>query len=317
MKNDMKSKSKKKIVLAVSHDAGGAEVVSAYLKSRIKNIQPVCLVAGPAEKVYAKRGLNSFFVSLEKRNQIFEMYPDIDLVLTSTSWPSKLELEMIELAKKANIKTATYLDSWVNYRERFDYPNKGWENNLPEEIWVGDLAAKKLAHSLFPKEVKIKFVKNCFFEEFKKSYRDAKKTVKNISAILFASQPLAIMPEGEKDRGTIDEFTVLKDLLNELKEINFKNRVIIRLHPREEKGKYNALIDVFKQSLDVVESLESDILKDLSKAKLVVGMNSMFLFLATLIGKKVISILPVGELNFPRTKIIQLKKAKGLGKYIN
>ena len=51
-------------LLAVSHDAGGAEVLSSYLKhslNRYRNLE--CVVQGPAKRIFLRKGLKSCIVS--------------------------------------------------------------------------------------------------------------------------------------------------------------------------------------------------------------------------------------------------------------
>jgi len=69
----------------------------------------------------------------------------------------------------------SFIDHWVNYRERFGYPLKNWKNNLPDEIWAGDKYAFLIAKKLFNKILPIKLVKNPYFKEIKNKYYKTKK----------------------------------------------------------------------------------------------------------------------------------------------
>ena len=86
-----------------------------------------------------------------------------DMVLTSTSWQSKLELNAISYARSIGKKCISILDHWVNYRERFI---REGELILPDEIWVCDNHAFALAKKTFPK-IKIQKIKNYDLIEFK------------------------------------------------------------------------------------------------------------------------------------------------------
>ena len=46
-------------ILVVCHDAGGAEVVSAFVKDNPYNQNFTLLVAGPAKKIFHKRNLET------------------------------------------------------------------------------------------------------------------------------------------------------------------------------------------------------------------------------------------------------------------
>ena len=88
--------------------------------------------------------------------------------MTSTSWGSDLEREVIKIALDKKIRVAAYLDHWVNYLERF------LQNGtfiLPDEIWTGDEVALNLARIIFG-NTPVRLVKNEYFESVKKEFND-------------------------------------------------------------------------------------------------------------------------------------------------
>ena len=125
-------------VTIVSHDTGGAEILSSWLKHN--NHSASVVAAGPAKKIFEFKCPNVEFLNLE------DALMKSDWVLTGTGWESNFERQAISKAHKLGIKTIAFLDHWVNYRERFE------ENGsivLPDEIWVGDSEAEKLAKNIF------------------------------------------------------------------------------------------------------------------------------------------------------------------------
>ena len=62
--------------------------------------------------------------------------------MCSTGTSSDYEKKAMLLARKYNKKVITYLDHWVEYRERFMIRNKIFR---PDEIWVSDKYAFKIA----------------------------------------------------------------------------------------------------------------------------------------------------------------------------
>ena len=129
-------------ILIVSHDAGGAEVISAWVKNNSFHQYGYCL-QGPAQSIFFRKlpGIRTCGCNEIELSQF-------DLVLTGTSWSSELERRMILQAKEEGIKCAAYLDHWVNYRERFGFPSQDWMENLPDEIWCGDEYAMQILRKI-------------------------------------------------------------------------------------------------------------------------------------------------------------------------
>ena len=82
----MNIKQNKKI-LVVSNDAGGAEIVSAYVKNNLDNYSFFCVLGGPAKNIFAKKGLDKYIIP-ENDKEIEKIFKsnDFDFILASTSW---------------------------------------------------------------------------------------------------------------------------------------------------------------------------------------------------------------------------------------
>lgn len=308
-------------ILVVCHDAGGAEILSAYVKERRKKAVFYCVVAGPAALIFRRKKIrNLIFFSQEKASKIFDRFEDIGMLLTGTGWASRMERDFIGEARKRGIKTASFLDHWVNYRERFGYPTNGWKKNLPDEIWVGDQHALLLAKKLFSGR-RVKLVSNPFFREVKVEYKKAEKRLGGKGgAILFATEPVnAAMSSfsGENDNSR-DEEEVLRLFMECLIKIGWNKGVIIRYHPSENKNKYGKIIDAYGEKLEIQRSIGENMYDDLAKSCCVVGMKSMFLTVASLCGKKVVSFLPGKNMYcpLPLGYIEKVKDMEGLKKIL-
>ena len=114
---------KQKIVGIVCHDAGGAEIVSSYV--RLNNLEAKYCLEGPAIKVF-ERKLGSI-----KNKSLLDVIDSVDWLLCGTGWESDLEWNAIQEAKRQKIKTVSFLEHWVNYSERF---NRNGVEILPDEI---------------------------------------------------------------------------------------------------------------------------------------------------------------------------------------
>ncbi|MBI5221208.1 MAG: hypothetical protein HY979_00175, partial [Candidatus Magasanikbacteria bacterium] len=208
-------------------------------------------------------------------------------------------LDFIVAAKKQGLPSITFMDHWVNYRERFGFPNRRWQNNLPDEIWVGDQYAYKLAKFFFnSKSIKLK--KNWYFKEIKDGYRLINNKVKSkADKILLISEPFnsAVNYYGDKKNKKTSEFYIMDTLIDKLGPSG--RPVVIRLHPSEEQEKYQTIINKYKSKFDVKISSGKDPIVDLAQAKYVIGMESAFLVLSALCGKKTFSYIPGNEYRCP------------------
>lgn len=285
----------------VSHDAGGAQVVSSWLNSMECGAK--CAVSGPAMEIFEKNCPELPRVS--KSDALFQC----DVLLTSTGWQTKFEIEAIAIAKERKVKVASYLDHWVNYRERFLLNG---ELILPDEIWVGDQHAKKIAIRNFPKS-KILLIENEYFKKIKSYFQSNPQKIRpnGVSRLLYVTEPTKAHRSASPyqiESSNYDEFDALEYFIEALPKV-FPNlhEVIIRPHPAENSLKYQDLIsrntNLFKLSTNL------DLYEDIKICDAVAGCNSMALVVGVLSGRKVFcSIPPVGDLcHLPHNEIVMIR----------
>jgi hypothetical protein len=297
----------------VSHDGGGAEVLSAYVAKCLDPNDYICYVFGPAKRIFHKKNIANL-VDIEISNFKQELIAhNPEIVITSTGW-NLVELSAVKVAKARNIKTISLLDHWSNYRERFGYPKENWQNNLPDEVWIGDNYGIELAKSLeFPTE-KLKQITNFYFEEIKEY---AKKFSKSISAqkrILWLSQPTSTHAK-KQHRNTnfwgYTEHGVIKDIISSLDSTS--NYLLdIRLHPQEIKDNSNKYHDLLTKNIRI--SNYEDLVEDISNSELIIGSDSMGLVIANLLDKKAINYIPSNKVAFqlPHTEIKKIDNKNDL-----
>ncbi len=291
-----------KHIIVIAHDAGGAEIVSAYVRAHRDQYRFTCFVAGPAMKIFRKKHVAAQLVAdHDSFPQLLAAYHDVAFVLAGTG-DSGMELNAIRAARSLGIKTIAYLDHWVNYRERFKYPASDWESHLPDEIWVGDQMAKKMADEYFPRTV-VRLVPNPFFLEVRRDYAIARRGLPRPKAILFMSEPV---PYGESQ--------ILEDTLAFFAEHVPGADFIIRFHPRESRNKHDAIIAKHRRGLHIIKSRHPFIVDDLARARVVIGMESVALVAAVLCGKKTASFIPdvTRSLRLPFPQIKLIRSSQGL-----
>lgn len=300
MKNNKSIKKREKNrILAVCHDAGGAEIVSAYVKKNIGRYDFSCVAPGPAKKIFKRKKLVKLIAPGGKSPlELLSGAKGFNMVLTGTSWGSSVELDFIKEAKRRGVKSAAYLDHWTNYRERFGYPRKNWRENLPDEIWVGDKYAFSMAAGNF-KKIKVKFSPNLYFKEIKENC--GKSANAKPEGILFLSEPVggSVNCFGDAEREGASEFEILKMLLDFCAGQKIKNKIIIRLHPSEKSRKYDKILPAYADKLNIAKSKNENLLDDIARAEVVIGMESMALVVSLMCGKKTVSFLPGERMKCP------------------
>ena len=189
----------------------------------------------------------------------------IVVVGTSASYES-LDKRFVRAAKKIGIKSVAVLDSWVNYEVRF-------KDAVPDYIFVMDDIAKiDLMEAGFDPE-KISVTGNPYFDKFKKIEDEG-------NSIVFFCQPFT---ELENNIG-LNEIEILNDFVDAFKNLGIEKKIKVKMHPRTKNlNKFENL------DIEITTSDTTDLIRE---AKLVIGMNSMALFEATMSGRKVLSYQP-------------------------
>lgn len=280
----------------VSHDAGGAEIISSYIKRN--NLECVYCLAGPAVKIFNKKIPQVKSISLK------ECLSNCDCLLTSMGWGGH-ELSALIQAKKQGKKVITFLDHWTKYKARFE--RKGILY-LPDEIWVGDIFAHKIASTAFP-NTPIVHVPNPYYADLQdrvKAMNNKHRITsgKNIR-VLYICEPTAPLNDFSKSSGYTDHDALHYFLTCISKKKYSIDSVLLRPHPTETITKYQWAT---KSALaNVTISDNEDLLSDIVKSDWVVGRSSMGLVIGLLANKKVFSCIPPNgkPCSLPHNQIIK------------
>ncbi len=293
-------------VLVIAHDAGAAEIIGAYVKKQSERFDFHCYVAGPARIIFRRLKISSRKISPDKKEitRIIRSHADVKFVLLGTGWMTRVEFDALIEAKNFGLKTVVYLESWVNYRERFGYPEKKWQKNLPDEIWVGDKYAFVMAKKYFP-NTEIKFVTNQYFLAVVKQYRALRSLHKKDRGILFLSD-VAVGVE-----------SALETILVFLAEKKRPSSLLIRFHPADDRTRYDVLIKKYSEWVHIEKSTQKDIVRDLLRAKVVIGTETVAMVGAVLSGITTISIATIGKKpQLPFAEIIRIRRANDIANLI-
>lgn len=280
------------MICIVSHDAGGAEILSSYAKQ--VNGPWLFSLGGPATRVFASKigGVSS----LELENAIEQA----DWILCGTSWQSDLEWQAIALSRKMGKRSIAYLDHWVNYQERFV---RAGVQHLPDEIWVGDVHAEALARAEFP-GILIRLVPNPHFADIRGQVANLKIASNHYlhsnqqeHKVLFVCENIsehAQMQHDDPRYWGYTEFDAIEYFFANIKALQMPiSSVTIRPHPSDPAGKYDQAI-AQHPGLARLSSGQS-LLADIAAADVVVGCESMAMVIAVQCGRRVVSCIPLQQ----------------------
>lgn len=269
----------------ISHDAGGAEILSSY--ARQEKLECLYVLGGPALKIFKRKLGEIETCSLE------EALRRSTSILCGTSWQSDLEFDAIKQARSIGTRSVTFLDHWVNYVERFTRSGETW---LPDEIWVGDVMAESMAKRLFPLTT-IRQVENPYVNDIKQELVAAKvqqASGSNNIRVLYVCEPVrehALLRFGnERHWGYIEE-EALRYFLASIATLGAPiERVVIRPHPSEAVDKYNWV--QYEFDLPIVMGGTRSLLEEIAESDVIVGCESMAMVVGLVAGKRVISCIP-------------------------
>jgi len=265
-----------KKIAFLAHDPGGYDVLLSVVQRLQKEHVPLefyCL--GPAAKLNPVNVTSESEVVQTIQSMLLEK--KLSGLVTGTSWGNQLELEIISACKAALIPTIAILDYWSNYQARF-------KNNIghliyPDHYIVMDEMAKEeaiqegvpsnilqvLGHPGLDKYIAIERRKICFTNKKKK--------------LLFLSQPLSAL-YGEELGYT--EQQVLEDCIMVVQGDNDYS-LSVKFHPKDDEELKQRYLDI---------SVVGDLRDIMTEYDVIIGMNTMGLLHAVLMGIPAISYQP-------------------------
>ena len=275
----------------VSHDAGGAEILSSWVTRH--NVEYSLVADGPAKEIFKKK------IGKIQTHSLEDAIKQSDWVLLGTSWQSNLEYEAIRLARLYKKKSVSFIDHWANYSQRFI---RQGNLLLPDEIWVGDEIAFSIAKRTFP-SVQIELKENPYFESLKEELEALNRIKKNAAIrehyILYVCTPIkgyAFHEYGNENYLGYTEEDAIRYFIKNMPALKSKiKRIILRPHPSEENGKYNWVKKEFGDYVEI--GGDKSLLEEISGAEIIVGCNSMAMVVGLIAGKRVINGLPQGRIS--------------------
>lgn len=281
----------------VCNDAGASNLIISWLRQCPNRDVRAC-VSGPAVNIWKSAFDKTRILSLD------EAMNGATGLISGTSYDCQQEHKARCLAKKMGIHSIGVVDHWVNYSRRFLYMGK---RILPNEIWVVDKEALKLAKASF-KSAQIELKPNPYLDDIVSEIRSIDCVrKKNPRAILYLLEPMRAVWSSDECPG---EFQALDYFIDSIIEIGLGVDPEIRLrpHPSDKPGKYDKWIAQHNDkniTLDPSEDLASAI----AWAQTVVGCETYGMVIALRANRTVVSSLPpiAHKCRLPHDKIIHLR----------
>lgn len=216
------------------------------------------------------------------------------------------EWQALIKAKQIDKHTVVFLDHWTGFVSRFE---RDGVVHFPDELWVGDKAAEKIARKVFS-NIPISLVPNPYYIDLKEKIDLISCSTNVINKginILYICEPTAPVSDISKSSGYTDHealryFFACLAQKNELIE-----RVVLRPHPTEKYDKYVWAME--DESNNVIISDGRDLLEDIVDSDWVVGRSSMGLVVGLIAEKVVFSCIPPSgkPCTLPYKEILHMK----------
>lgn len=126
-------------VLAAFGDPAGAKAVLAFLALNRNSARAITAVSSRAYPFYSDYGIP---VRQFSEKSAAEWLENADVLLTGTSVPVQIELELIEIASKHGLPSLSIVDHWTSIAARFE---KAGRRIYPDVVGVVDDRARRLA----------------------------------------------------------------------------------------------------------------------------------------------------------------------------
>jgi hypothetical protein len=226
--------------------------------------------------------------------------PDLarfDFVLCGSSGAADHERRVTRMARQAGVRSAVWLDHWVEYAVRLD--------TLPDELWVCDEHAARIARATVPGPP-VQVRGNPYLEDAAAEIRALAGARGPGERVLYVTEPTSLVAEratGDPLGWGYEERAALRGYLERL-AVAPPAELRVRRHPAEPAEKYAPLLAEF----GVDPSPGGSLAEDIAWADTVAGCDTMAMVVALAAGRRVVSVIPPGgrQLSLPFAEIERL-----------
>jgi len=314
---------KSRKILVFSRDPGGTNAVMQLITPlRTHGNEVVVYGKDAALSIYRRFGMECADIrdaipsGTQRETNEFLQNESPDLIVTGTSSEDFSGRHLWQAADDWGIPSFAVLDQWTNYRLRL-IPEAGAPTKtrttddtlvMPSRFFIMDEFARKEMCALGIANEKLVVTGQPFFDHIRRtgscfSAQEIEKLREKLTVgqgglvFVFASQPLVSI---HRQNGMADDYwgyteiTVLKAVtacLGKLtNESGTKVTLVIRLHPKDDANAYQDALTIPTESIQFVFDRETDSSLLLKSADLIIGMFSMLLLEAAILGRPFTSV---------------------------
>lgn len=281
-------------VLFAAQDPGGFNAIFPVIKKMQKGHDLLILLANESRTIAKAKRISFMDCSSMRGDKLAAIFREFrpQVVIAATSMGLSLEKRVFEVARSLGVPVLSVIDFWSNYEMRFSNSGSSDLAYMPEAICITDAFMKKQMLGKGFGRQRLYVTGNPFFDTFKK-FAAERRLTNHRRYILFISQPFSEDHTRFASGGSkliFDEKIVFADIIKALSSTKIKLPILVALHPRDaNRNKYDAVITGSGRKISIAKKEVSALI---SNAEYVIGMNSMVLLQAAMIGKRVISYQP-------------------------
>lgn len=282
----------------VAHDAGAANHIIAWCNGFDEQSIHASM-DGPATKLWAQA------FPAWRNLTLSDALSQSGMLLTGTGWAGTLEHDARKLARASGVRSVAVIDHWTNFKDRFI---RHGEEVLPDEIWVVDTYAKKLADEIFC-GINIRQMPNSYLDHQVAEIRHFEQIHRKINQkinILYVLEPIRQMWGKDETPG---EFQALDFFIQNMSLLGLNAGANIRLkpHPSDTDGKYDSWVGSQTQHNISVDT-SSELAELIAWSDVVIGCQTYAMVVAVAAGKRVVSSIPpwAPPCVLPQPEIIKL-----------
>ena len=281
-------------ILVLANDAGGANLLKSIIRSERELVNWIVSTPynSPAAGIFAKMdGIEHLLIGPSRSiEDALSLQPD--LLIFNPGWNS-FPRDAITEKKDLDFPTVALLDHWIDYGNRLRDEDADYFIVCDDHAFEAATAA-----SLSP----VLKLRNYHFAELENQASQPRNSTYGGTDLLFISQTIALHDEIKSgiDPGFtylgLDEGKVVEDLLRNFENIirEFEVEGIrFRIHPSEIEFRHHQLVNQFSTIPTSIENPSSiSLAESISSSRVVVGINSMAIYEAYLLGHPAFAIRP-------------------------
>lgn len=274
-------------LLAFAFDAASSNMVVSFIRLYKDNYSEIKAFYGSAiaKNIYLQH-IPEYIC--EEKNIDFA---NSTLIAGTSGINSSFEMNILKKAKQSNVqKSIVIVDNTSNFEMRFLLDNQILDEKFaPDEIWVFDKAFKSKVEYLNKKLV---FKENIYEIYLNKIFKNEEPKLTNEFIIKHKFGYLVILSEYLYQLYGLNfgftEYEMVEYILDSVDKLNPNIPIFLKLHPRENKNKYNILLRKYNQ-LNIV-CQDCNIHELIFYSKLVFGINSSVFMECNLFDKPTFSV---------------------------